>query len=494
MKERMIHCVLAALLGLALVVLLLWLGAAAPARAGSDVHCVNQTGVGCDAICGGGCYASVQDAVNAASGGHEIRIAGGTYTSALGTVAVITKPLVMVGGFTPGLDGHDPGAYQTVLDAQWGGSVISITNAGDVLIEFLTLTHGDGTGNCGAWEGCGGGVYVKDTVIHIGHCVITDNVGSGTQSAFGGGIYVGNMSSSAPAEIWENQIVNNTASTAGVGWGGGLFLQAGTPGNRAVVTGNTFEGNVASTSASSDGQGGGMFLMQYAILSNNLFRQNYGGRGVASGYGGGLYMWEVTAADLEANRFLDNVASEGGSYGVGGAIHCSAGVVFTMSNNLLAGNHASTAGDGLWLNTFAGRYVVATLVNNTLADNTAGTGSEGIWMGSYVSLTLTNNLIAGHTVGITNTVPASSTVVANTNLFWNTTDPITGSNAILEDPLLTADYHLGEGSPAIDAGLAIPWLTTDLEGASRPQGSGYDIGAYEGTRRAIYLPLVVRNH
>jgi hypothetical protein len=45
------------------------------------------------------------------------------------------------------------------------------------------------------------------------------------------------------------------------------------------------------------------------------------------------------------------------------------------------------------------------------------------------------------------------------------------------------DYHLRSGSPAIDAGIgsfnSISAPTTDLEGSSRPQGSGYDIGAYE---------------
>ena len=52
---------------------------------------------------------------------------------------------------------------------------------------------------------------------------------------------------------------------------------------------------------------------------------------------------------------------------------------------------------------------------------------------------------------------------------------------------------LRPGSPAVNAGLDIPWLTVDLEGNPRPQGSKYDLGAFEGVRGEVYLPLVVRN-
>jgi hypothetical protein len=41
------------------------------------------------------------------------------------------------------------------------------------------------------------------------------------------------------------------------------------------------------------------------------------------------------------------------------------------------------------------------------------------------------------------------------------------------------DYTLAPGSPAVDAGIPLPGVTTDRTGAPRPQGKAYDVGAYE---------------
>src|SRR5206468_3455387 len=39
------------------------------------------------------------------------------------------------------------------------------------------------------------------------------------------------------------------------------------------------------------------------------------------------------------------------------------------------------------------------------------------------------------------------------------------------------DFHLAPGSPAIDAGAAVPGLASDFAGAPRPQGAAFDLGA-----------------
>jgi hypothetical protein len=43
----------------------------------------------------------------------------------------------------------------------------------------------------------------------------------------------------------------------------------------------------------------------------------------------------------------------------------------------------------------------------------------------------------------------------------------------------THDYHLTVGAAAVDRGVALPGVTTDRNGVTRPQGSAPDVGAYE---------------
>jgi hypothetical protein len=67
--------------------------------------------------------------------------------------------------------------------------------------------------------------------------------------------------------------------------------------------------------------------------------------------------------------------------------------------------------------------------------------------------------------------------------FFNTFSPPSGTGNIFANPLFVdatnADYHLQETSPCIDSGTDVDAPNTDFEGISRPQGVGFDMGAFE---------------
>lgn len=512
MKTQTLYCTLATLLGLILTTLLLWFYTAHPALADPIVRHVAETGTDGSNDCknpSNPCK-TIQHAIDVANPDDAIHVVGGTYMSASGPVAVITKPLAIVGGFDPAFTGAIPEIYHTILDAGWKSSAISVANASNVVLDFLTLTHGDGTGNCSG-SGCGGGIYVANTDLHVGHCIVTDNVGSRANQGWGGGIY----SFYSNIGVHGTQIVSNVAnadlSSSTNGSGGGLYALGGT----ASLVENQIISNVGHVSLTGHGHCGGILLtdMTHVEVLGSVIANNRAASGSIPGIGGGICInvttWSYVANNhIEGNRTGGGYGGQGGginfTYGeahltgntivsntttVGGGIYMSSSKPVTLSNNLIARNRTDSLGGGIFVIPEGAHASQVILINNTIADN----GDTGVAGWQNVALTLTNNIIAGHTTGVNNTIPASATVAADTNLFWNTTDPITGTNAILKDPLLTADYRLRSGSPAVDKGLTIPWLTVDLEGTTRPQGGAYDIGAFEGKRPSTFLPLVLGN-
>jgi hypothetical protein len=153
------------------------------------------------------------------------------------------------------------------------------------------------------------------------------------------------------------------------------------------------------------------------------------------------------------------------------------------------------------------KFVNCTFVGNNQEDqdliynnaNNADTDADGTDDESADATQVVNCIFFNNVVGNGDAVlgsrNANFTIAATNCIFFgntlqngsaadNTQRPDDEAGSILDDPLLDALLYIpGVGSPAIDAGVDPATVgvavTTDLSGNARPQGAGYDIGAYE---------------
>jgi hypothetical protein len=412
---------------------------------------------------------------------------GGIYLRDVVTPSIVSGNVVRdnYGGFN--YDGNGGGLYVYGSEAAITGNRI--------------------TGNSATWAGGrgeGGGVLIQGGTILVHNNVITGNFGGGfpgspsTAIGQGGGVAAldGNIT------LRGNRIEGNGA-TNGVNWGmgGGIY---GTGGTIRIV-----DNYIADNWGSIEGNGcfgGGVALTgTIGLLEDNLVLENYataatfgagggiyGGRGtyhvvgnvisgnlaaaVDYGFGGGVY-FQFDEPWLDANTILHNQATPG-SNGYGGGVRVATSDFFTLTNNIIARNDASTTGSGVAIAVDS----VGVLVHNTVAENAAGDG-VGVAVDTRSHVTLTNNIVASQTLGILNNDLADSTVFARYTLFdGNGTDYSSGVTSVDEVPGpadLLPDYHLDAGSNAIDNAPTISWITHDVDMDARPYRGANDVGADE---------------
>jgi parallel beta-helix repeat protein len=182
----------------------------------------------------------------------------------------------------------------------------------------------------------------------------------------------------------------------------------------------------------------------YNTISNNRIYNN--GFNTPSHGDCGLTVWYGT----------DNVVSDNLIYGNDGAgIQLSAGASNTqVLNNTVYGNQGQAGFAGIDGGSFGG------LVNTTLENNV----SYGNGGGDYSMSTSSTGTVSDYNLTGDGSAVGAHSLPSSNPLFVNATG---------------GDFHLSPSSPAIDAGIALPNVTVDLDGVSRPQGAGYDIGCYE---------------
>ncbi len=252
-------------------------------------------------------------------------------------------------------------------------------------------------------------------------------------------------------------------------FGGGLFAR-----NTLLLSGTQFISNLAVSG------GGGAVAFGETILKGGLFQNNSCTGATCSG--GGLL---IRSFALTGTQFLNNAAARGGGLSLIG----SNDTPVTLVNALFARNTATLSGTALAL--FGNTHIY----HVTIGGDRSISGTA-IYAG-FGNIDLFNTIIADHAIGI-ETGSTNVTVTQDYNLFYNDGLPwqgaVTGgAHNTTGDPsfidVATDNYHLGASSAAIDAG-SNAGVTTDVDGETRPKGSGFDIGYDEFARWLIYLPLV----
>jgi pectate disaccharide-lyase len=327
------------------------------------------------------------------------------------------------------------------------------------------------------------------------------------------------------------QTVQVAAGTYDYGSGAANFTKSGTAGNYITVTcatrgackiqssttGNTtvvaLEGNYMNfdgfevTDTSSAGNNIGLYVTSsFVNITHNTIHHIETDCGSSGGGGiqttGGTH--DIT---MDSNLIYDIGWPDGGSpkctsstVQTDGILPETNGANIVITNNMIY--HVS-GGWGIGAGGQPGQSQAPVIISNNLVFSNSNGGILITYTGDYS--TVTNNTVFNNGVvraqcGINTSIdssPDSHILEANNDVYGNaggdycsTGTPIKQNN-ISVDPALgttfanwkadgSGDYHQKAGSPTINNGSSSAGAPKDdFDGNPRPQGAGYDIGAYE---------------
>jgi len=313
------------------------------------------------------------------------------------------------------------------------GHNIAATHGGAIHISggAVVEIHTSRIGHNGAPNGNGGAIYVDDSTLTVKWSNLHDNDATGN----GGAIYFANDSGDEHSltvtggRLTRNSATDDDASTSTDENGGAIYYENGTSTDGAISS-----------------------------LANNSVHAN------TARNGGSIYVADGKLT-VDNSTFDENRASD-----QGGAIYAAGGHL-TVRHATIVKNQAATGGGiGAFSDDDENTTDPELYVYNSIIAQNTDTDTEN-------SVCLID-LLSGNAGNILQDVGCTEAQSVSAPLRIELV-PFTGET--LPRSVLNRFYRLLDGSPAIDNGVNTPgqMLANDQTGHTRPEGDGYDSGAFE---------------
>lgn len=302
----------------------------------------------------------------------------------------------------------------------------------------------------------GGGLYATESWIKLADTTVGGtgiNLPNRAIDFNGAGLY---LFSNTHARITNTVISSNTLSNTSTGYGGGVYVRAG---SYLTATDSRIERHVAPSGF--DGRGAGMYIYDAVVTLNNSVVQS----NTAANLGGGARLFGASLLNMNSGSVLaNNVAGNAN----GGAVAATNTARVVINNSTLRNNVASTNGGALSMDSTS----VVTISNNSaLHNNVAGTLGGALHLSSSARANVSGSTLQANTAGtlggavvVTNTAFA----IINTSTLRNNTAGADGGGIFSANRLSMNRVQLHRNSAARGGAIyqqgatALGWLSNTL--------------------------------